>query len=59
MRKEHKQNQLICDIKDILLDVVPNVTLNENTLFLEQLVKIVEKLNEPKVDTQAKLMERP
>lgn len=57
-RKEFKQKKVLYDIKALLLNDVIDITLNGKTPILEKLVQIVEKLNETKVDSQAKLRER-
>lgn len=54
----NQQKQVLHDVKDILLDVVPDITLNDKSPILDQLVQVVDKINEPEIDTQSKFMQR-
>ena len=49
---------MLQDVKDILLDVAPEMDLNENAPILDQLGQIVGKLNALDIDTNQLLMER-
>ena len=45
-------------MKDILLEVVLDVALNNKAFILDQLVQIVDKMNDPNIDTQSLLVKR-
>ena len=58
LRKEHKWKQPLHEVKDILLEVVLDVVLNNKAFILDQLVQIVDKMNDPNIDTQSLLVKR-
>ena len=57
MRREHQQKQVLYEINDIFLDKCVVNDFYEKDPIIEQLVKIVEKLNNPNIATQEKLMQ--
>lgn len=56
LRREHQQRKVLYDIKEIFLDIVIVDYLDEKAPIIEQLVKIMEKFNDPNIDIQENLM---
>ena len=57
LRREHRQNQELQDIKDIFLDVISLPTPKETKPLLEKLLDIVEKVKNEDINTTAKQLE--
>lgn len=56
MRRGHQHKQVLHDIKNIFLDTIFFDDLDEKAPIIDQLVKIVERLIDPDINTQPKLM---
>ena len=57
LRRDHRQNKYLQDIKDIFLDAFNLPTPKGTKPLLKQLLDIVEKINNEDLDTNAKLLE--
>lgn len=57
LKKEHKQRQVLYDIRDIFLDAFDITDVNEDKSIVKQLVHIVDKVNIEDIEANTKLME--
>ena len=57
LKREHRQQQALQDMKDIFLDTFSLPTSKETKPLMDQLIDIVEKVSNEDIDTNAKLLE--
>ena len=56
LRKEHKERQVLYDVKDIFVEAFDIMDVNEDKPILEKLVHIVEKFNTKDIEANTKLV---
>ncbi len=57
MRQSHQYRKFLHDIKDIFFDCFFADDLHENAPIIGQLVTILEKVHDPTIDVQEKMMQ--
>lgn len=56
LKQERKHQQILINVKDILLQIVLETQLTKKAPIIDQLVSLVNQVNAPNVDAEERMM---
>lgn len=57
MRREHQQKKFLHEIRDIYLETIYIENMNDQAPIIEKIAQIIEKLNDPNIYANKKLLQ--